>query len=60
MNHMKFCGCGQCRRGMHASQHMKKRVMRVVRRMRRVCKVALRKGWDADRVISVTTVPYTD
>jgi hypothetical protein len=55
-NHIKFCSCGQCRRGLR-TQSGSETVRHVVRRNRRKVKQALRSGGEAERVVSV---PYTD
>lgn len=57
MNHLKFCGCQQCRAGMHLSGRSAALVRRVVRRFRREAKAALKRGEEPERVASV---PYTD
>ena len=53
-NVMKFCGCRQCRVGLHRNGW---RCRAVVRRLRRLTKLALRRGEEPPRVASV---PYTD
>lgn len=53
--HLKFCGCRQCRRGMHRGMGWV--VRKAVRRLRRLTKLALRRGDDPPGAVSV---PYTD
>ena len=56
-NHIKFCSCGQCRRGLRTASGSEM-VRHIVRKNRRKVKQALRSGSeDAERVVSV---PYTD
>lgn len=55
-NHIKFCSCGQCRRGLRTASGSAM-VRTVVRKNRRKVKQALRRGDEAERVVSV---PYTD
>jgi hypothetical protein len=56
-NHMKFCGCQACKRGMHMGSRMGAVVRKMVRRFRREAKSALRRGLEPERIIGV---PYTD
>lgn len=55
-NHMKGCGCRYCRRGMH-SRYGSKLMQKFVRSVRRVVKVALRRG---DEPPPTQSVGYTD
>jgi hypothetical protein len=55
-NHIKFCSCGQCRRGLRTASGSET-VRLVVRKNRRKVKQALRRGEEGERVV---TVPYTD
>lgn len=55
-NHMKFCGCKHCRRGMHCKYGGE--IVRVtVRKARRKAKQDLKQGKEPEPTISV---PYTD
>jgi hypothetical protein len=56
-NHMKFCGCGMCRRGLHRGQFGDVTARKAIRKFRRMTKDALRKGDEPPKAISV---PYTD
>lgn len=55
-NHIKFCGCRACRRGMH-SKGGGIEVQKVIRKNRRKVKEALKKGEEPEKKISC---PYTD
>lgn len=55
-NHMKFCGCKQCRRGMR-TKYGGQIVLLTVRRARRKAKEALRQGKEP---APAESVPYTD
>ena len=55
-NHLKFCGCRLCRRGMH-TKNGGKTVQRTIRKFRRAAKQKLKKGEEPAFKISV---PYTD
>ena len=43
-NHMKFCGCSACRRGVHAHKPGKTVVRAVIRKFRRKAKEDLKRG----------------
>lgn len=55
-NHLKFCGCDKCRRGMRG-RYGGEIVLLTVRRARRKAKEALRQGKEPKPTESV---PYTD
>ncbi len=57
MNPMRKCGCKMCRFGMHYYVRNKCLVLKAVRRFRRECKAALKKGKEPDKIFSI---PYTD
>lgn len=55
-NHMKFCGCKRCKVGRHTARN-KYMIQQVVRKLRRMAKLALRRG---DHPDDKASVPYTD
>ena len=55
-NHMKFCGCRQCRRGMH-SKYGGETVRKAIRKARRLAKEKLRAKEEPEFKFSV---PFTD
>lgn len=57
-NHMKFCGCSQCRYGMHKTKQGKKVVQQAIRKQRYQTKQKLKAGCEEiDQTIGVV---YTD
>ncbi len=55
-NHMKACGCRQCRKGMHTKAGGAT-VRAAVRKKRKAVKAALKKGTEPP---DKGSVPYTD
>jgi hypothetical protein len=53
-NVVKFCGCKACRRGRHANHENTKKELR---KFRRLVKLAIRKGKEPPRTVSIS---YTD
>ncbi len=51
---LKFCGCRMCREGRHRFKGM---IKAVIRRARRKCREAIRRGDEPETKVSV---PYTD
>ena len=55
-NHLKFCRCRQCRRGLR-TKFGGATVQRTIRRFRRLTKQQLKRG---DEPLTKISVPYTD
>jgi Tfp pilus assembly protein PilP len=55
-NHMKFCGCRHCRKGMRSKSEGDK-LKKFVRKVRRSAKMKIKEGEEPEPKVSV---PYTD
>lgn len=56
-NHMKFCGCKQCKAGRHRRKRGLDMIQACIRKFRRKMKQAIKRGDEPDDKFSV---PYTD